>query len=102
MQVLSGAGMVAAKLAAFWDRGRADPLMSHDLEDLAMLLACCSTLESDLAAEAGSLVERVRRGLADILADRFVLEVLEGSVPCGVVSTTVLDRIQLLGGGSGG
>lgn len=37
IDILSSAGMVAAKLAAFRDRGSRDPLMSHDLEDLARL-----------------------------------------------------------------
>lgn len=74
IRVLDAAGMVAAKLAAFRDRGSADPLMSHDLEDLAMLLSCCSTIETTLTRSDPRLQEQVRGGLKGLLETPFVLE----------------------------
>lgn len=98
VSVISSAGLVAAKLAAFFDRGRRDPLMSHDLEDLAMLLACCSTLERDVGLEHPDVKARVQSGLDSILNDRYILEILEGSFPRGVGVPQVLARMARLAG----
>lgn len=75
VSVLDSAGMVAAKLAAFRDRGTGDPLMSHDLEDLAILLSCC---------------------FGGLLGDTFVLEVFDGSVPRGIDAAAVIARVKRL------
>ena len=94
--VLSSAGMVAAKLAAFRDRGVDDPLMSHDLEDLAMLLACCTTIEDDLHLGGPGVLEQVRMGLAEIWEDRYLLEILEWNFPRGSDAEVVLARLEKL------
>ena len=91
--------MVAAKLAVFGDRGIADPLLSHDLEDLAMLLACCTTLERELALEDPRLRAQVEGGLSRILGDRYVLEVLDGMFPRGADAEAALERSRRLAGG---
>jgi hypothetical protein len=94
--VISSAGMVAAKLAAFRDRGVDDPLMSHDLEDLAMLLACCTTIEHDLELAVPGLLEQVQIGLAAIWEDRCLLEILDGNFPRGTDAEVVLARLEKL------
>ena len=99
VRVLDSAGMVAAKLAAFRSRGAADPLMSHDLEDLAMLLSCCSSIEASLAKADPRLRAQVREGLASLAADSLVLEVLDGSIPRGIDASAVLERLRRLGRG---
>lgn len=99
IRVLDAAGMVAAKLAAFRDRGAADPLMSHDLEDLAMLLSCCSTIEDSLASASPGLQIQVREGLARLFADSFVMEVLDGSFPRGIDARQVIARVERLASG---
>ncbi|MEZ4323421.1 MAG: hypothetical protein R3F61_38505 [Myxococcota bacterium] len=96
VSILDSAAMVAAKLAAFRDRGSADPLMSHDLEDLTMLLSCCSTIEATLGTADARLRRRVREGLRALRADTFVLEVLDGSVPRGIDSAQVIARVERL------
>ncbi len=96
IQVLSVAGMLAAKLAAFWARGAADPLMSQDLEDLAMLLACSSPLEEDVRSCEPRLQEQIRTGLADVADDPFLLEILEGSFPRGADVEATLQRVARL------
>lgn len=42
--------LFAAKAAAFFDRGAADPYLSEDLEDLVALLDDCDELEASIAA----------------------------------------------------
>jgi len=96
IRVLDSAGMVAAKLAAFHDRGSADPLMSHDLEDLAMLLSSCSTIEAALSVADTRLQNQVRTGLNGILEAPFVLEVLDGSIPRGIDRAQVMARLERL------
>lgn len=98
LTVLSSAAMVAAKLAAFGDRGIADPLLSHDLEDLAMLLACCTTLERELALEDPRLRAQVEAGLSRVSRDRYLLEVLDGMFPRGVDAGAALERLRRLAG----
>ncbi len=93
--------MVAAKLAAFNDRGHGDPLMSHDLEDLPMLLACCTSLESDLALEDPRLREQVRSGLSRVWKDTYVLEVLDGMFPRRVDVAQALRRLEQLASPTG-
>ena len=88
--------MLAAKLAAFRDRGGDDPLMSRDLEDLAMLLACCTTLENDLQFAVHGLRKQVHVGLAAITEDRYILEILEGNFPHGKDAGVVLARLERL------
>jgi hypothetical protein len=67
---------LALKWAAHDDRGRTDPLTSHDLEDILALLAARPALTSEVAAAPTELREFVRARAGSLLADpdiRFLL-----------------------------
>ena len=67
--IIDPAGMMAAKLAAFRDRGAADIWTSHDLEDLAVLLAYCSRSETSVEAAPDSVKAAIREGWRKMTRD---------------------------------
>ncbi len=96
IQVLAAGAMLAAKFRAFDDRGRDDPLMSADLEDLAMLLSCCSFIEAAVANEVAPVRAIVAHGAASLLDDSWSLEVLDGNVPRGADAAETIRRLERL------
>lgn len=65
----SAPAFLALKWAAHEDRGRTDPLTSHDLEDIVALLASRPGLPSEVAAAPKELREFVRARAGSLLAD---------------------------------
>src|SRR5260370_19274749 len=69
---VSARAVLAQKWAAHHDRGRADPLASHDLEDILALLASRPTILEEVAAAPAALrghaAEQAKNFLADVNA----------------------------------
>lgn len=65
----SASAFLAQKWAAHHDRGRADPLGSHDLEDILALLASRPTLVGEMEAAPIALRTYVAEQSRDFLAD---------------------------------
>jgi len=59
---------LATKLAAFGDRGRRDPMASHDLEDLVSVIDGRREIVADLAAAPRDLRTYVAERLSHFLA----------------------------------
>jgi len=57
----------AAKLEAYRGRGKADPWMSHDLEDLLTLIACRASLVDETRAEPEEVRDFLRHAAREIL-----------------------------------
>jgi len=75
--------LLTCKLEAWSDRGRADPLMSKDLEDIMALLDGCRELERSVSSSDAHVQDAVRESIGGILVDRGVLEVALGQLPRG-------------------
>lgn len=85
IRALSPTYFVATKLEAFDGRGRADPLSSHDLEDVIALLLARPDLVTTFAS--GAPVDQYVRGrLHSLLRDDTLVAAVFGAVPPDDVS----------------
>lgn len=70
IRLVTPACFLATKLAAFGDRGRRDPMASHDLEDLIFVIDGRREIIADLAAAPPDLRSYVTDRLSQFLARR--------------------------------
>jgi predicted nucleotidyltransferase len=68
IRLVTPACFLATKLAAFGDRGRRDPMASHDLEDLVSVIDGRREIVADLAAAPRDLRTYVAERLSHFLA----------------------------------
>ena len=69
---------LATKFEAFESRGKDDPAMSHDAEDVILVLDGRREIVSELAKAPVELQKHVAAGVGDLLADRLFMEAFEG------------------------
>lgn len=75
--------LLAFKLDAFRDRGRADPQASFDLEDITALLDGHQELEARVRAATNELRRYIAAGMRDIREEEQVFEALVAQLPRG-------------------
>lgn len=75
--------LLAFKIEAWSDRGRGDPWLSPDLEDVVALLDGCHELESRLHTASDDLLRSVASSFRAILDDATTLEAVTGHLPRG-------------------
>lgn len=92
LRIFPPALYLAAKAEAHASRGLADPWMSHDLEDIATLIACRPSLVGEVALAEPALQAHVAAFAAEALAIPDVEELLEGHV--GALAPGVLLALQ--------
>lgn len=68
IRLVTPACFLATKLAAFGDRGRHNPIASHDLEDVITLIDGRPEIIGDVAAAPGDLRAEIATRLAALLA----------------------------------
>lgn len=83
IRIPTPAYLLTCKLEAWEDRGRHDPIMSKDLEDIMALLDGCRELERSVSESGSHVQDAVREGIGGILADGRVVEVALGQLPRG-------------------
>ena len=93
--------LLATKLEAFKARGRQDMLMSHDLEDIVLLIDGRPELVEEARSQApADLRQYFRETFDDLLADDLFLEALVGHLPPDSASQARLslltDRLDAL------
>lgn len=90
--------LMACKLEAWNDRGRADPYASKDLEDIVALLDGCLELHESLADADRILQSFVSTMLEEIRMSQNLLDVVLGQLPVGgdvaARERRLLDTIQ--------
>ena len=100
IRILAPAAYLATKLAAYDGRGRQDPHLSHDLEDIVALLARRPVLVEEVAAAPPTLRgwtgERFRDFLARSDAEELVGANLPGGAALAPLRATVLERMRRL------
>ncbi|CAK0762681.1 conserved hypothetical protein [Gammaproteobacteria bacterium] len=80
INLISTPAFLASKFEAFRTRGKADPLLSHDLEDIISVLEGGRSVEAEIRAADPSLRGFVATQFADLLATSDFLNVLPGLV----------------------
>lgn len=75
--------LLACKLEAWSDRGRADSLLSRDLEDVVSLLDGCRELEAGVTAADEELQDWIAGVLVEIVDNRSHREAVIAHVPRG-------------------
>lgn len=75
--------LVACKLEAWNDRGKKDPLVSKDLEDVMSLLDGCSELEARVEAAPVELRNWIAAGFAEVLGNASYREAALAQIPRG-------------------
>jgi predicted nucleotidyltransferase len=81
IRIPSAAAFLASKCAAFADRGRADVLGSHDLEDLVALVAGRPSVLDELRAAPPEVAAHVAGVFADFLRDPRADDAIGGALP---------------------
>jgi len=77
---LSASAWLAAKIAAFEQRGRRDVLMSRDLEDIVTLLIGRRSLAEEIRYSQGEIRAYIIEAFRAWLRDNLVLDAMDGSV----------------------
>lgn len=79
--IASAAAFLAMKWEAFASRGAADPMSSHDLEDLVTVVAGRAGIVEDVHAAPDEIRRFVREQTAAFLAAAWAPGILEGNLP---------------------
>ncbi len=83
IRILQVEYLLALKLVAFLDRGRQDPMMSQDLEDIASLLDGNQELEARVTGAPNDLRQDIATGFHDIMHDHRTFDTLLAQLPRG-------------------
>ena len=81
LRVASAAAFLAMKWEAFGARGAADPMSSHDLEDVITVVAGRSEIIEDVGAAPDDVRQVIRAQTHAFLATPWAAGVLEGNLP---------------------
>jgi predicted nucleotidyltransferase len=100
IRLVTPACFLATKLAAFGDRGRRDPMASHDLEDVISVIDGRAEIVNDLAAASADVRAYVAGQLTDLVNRRNATEIIAGQLMSDSTSqarlTLVMNRIRAL------
>ncbi len=81
VRIASAAAFLAMKWEAFSSRGAADPMSSHDLEDLITVVAGRAGIVEDVQAAPDDIRDFIRTQTAALLAAEWAPAILEGNLP---------------------
>ena len=100
IRIASAVAFLAMKWEAFGSRGAADPMSSHDLEDLISVVAGRAGIVAEIRAAPEEIRRYVRAQTGAFLAASWAPGILEGSLPDarrvpGLVDA-VMRRVQKL------
>ena len=100
VRIASAAAFLAMKWEAFGTRGAADPLISHDLEDVITVVAGRAEILEDVRAVPDDVRKFIRAQTSAFLATAWAPGVLEGNLPDARrvpgLANAVLARFQQL------
>ncbi|MDZ7630295.1 MAG: hypothetical protein U5K74_02760 [Gemmatimonadaceae bacterium] len=81
VQIASATAFLAMKWEAFAGRGAADPMSSHDLEDLITIVAGRDGIVDDVNAAPDEVRHFIHEQTAAFLAAEWAPAILEGNLP---------------------
>ena len=79
INVVTAPTFIATKLEAFHTRGSSDPIMSHDLEDILMVVDGRRELLSDVKAAPLEVSAFLAREFAELLTQPFFADLIAGT-----------------------
>lgn len=98
VHVVSPIYFIATKLDAFSSRGAQEPITSHDLEDIFVVLRGIPTLLDEIASGNDPVHSEVRRQLGDVAAAEDALDtirgLLEGDAATQASAPALLARVR--------
>lgn len=98
VRIASAPYQIAAKIAAFHDRGRADFRFSHDLTDILVLVDGREELVEEIAAAPSDVRAYITETFSTWLASQTFLEELDGHLPRDAASqarsSLILERMR--------
>lgn len=94
IRLISAPAFVATKLEAFSNRGKADYLSSHDLEDILNIVDGRAELVGEILVASAELRNAVRRGFAKLLAEPGFEPSLPGLISDGSRWPIVVERLK--------
>ncbi len=81
VRIAAPSAYLATKWVAFASRGAADPMSSHDLEDLVAVVAGRAEIVGDVQASPPEVRQFICRETAAFLAAPWAAGILEGNLP---------------------
>jgi len=81
VRIASSAAFLATKWVAFASRGAADPMSSHDLEDLITVVAGRAEIAADVRSAPPAVRQFIRHEVAAFLDAPWAAGILEGNLP---------------------
>lgn len=98
IRLVAPASFVATKLEAFANRGKGDYLVSHDLEDVLIVVDGRPELPAEMAEASAELRAAVRGHLLPLLADDNFVNALPGLIDSNSAQSdrweVVMERLQ--------
>lgn len=94
LRVVSAAGFLATKYAAFMDRGDRDFYASHDLEDLIAVIDGRNAIVNDVSSSDTALRAYVSSAIATLRAAEDFNEALPGHLPADTASQRRLPGLR--------
>lgn len=94
IKLISAPAFIATKLAAFQDRGRSDWMISHDLEDILVVVDGRESLVSELHDADEDLRNWVAQQLGILLNQPSFVDALPGLIDDPMREALVLQRLQ--------
>ena len=101
VRMVSAAAFVATKLEAFLDRGKADYITSHDLEDVLNVVDGRVELVIEIAEAPADLRNAVAKTFAQLMKDPDFENVLPGLISQPDRAGVVMARLKALAGNAG-
>jgi hypothetical protein len=94
IRLISAPHFIAAKIEAFRNRGEADYLASHDLEDLVFVVDGRAEIVDEVQSAADELREYLARRLGELLDTPAFLDALPGHLPGDAASQRRLPSLR--------
>lgn len=94
LRVVSAAGFLATKHAAFLDRGNGDYYASHDLEDMIAVVDGRDGIVSDVSPSDPALRAYISSAIATLLSAEDFIEALPGHLPADTASQRRLPSLR--------
>lgn len=100
IKVISSPYFIATKLAAFSDRGNADYLLSHDLEDIISIFDGRESIVDEIENGDPDIKKHLVKEVISLLENKYFLDALPGHLNYGVVLEerieVVMDRMKMI------
>ncbi len=93
IRMVSAPYFLITKLEAFDGRGNGDYLLSHDIEDIIVVMDGRPELAEEVRQSESALVDELATRLQELLEDKQFVDAVSGYMPTDEVSQSRVERI---------